>query len=165
MSEITNRNEVRAETVAGVWIIVWGDLINEFDIITFAVSLPTATTGVWVSQQIEEQLKKFAKSLADVSDDVLEQATNVVRDTLKGRKSGEWEFDGVGIKGGIVTYRRWWKLFGFKNKLPNNHQPYIGIRVTKPLPPKGTPATPATPQPGPVTGAGGGGGGHGRRLN
>lgn len=155
MTTSSNRDQVRSETAAGGWTVVWGDLINEWDAITFAVSLPTATNGLWVSQQVEAQLSKFAKSLGDVSDDILKQATEILEDTLKGRKSGEWDIDGLGIKGGIVTYKRWWKLFGIKNKLPNNHQPYIGLRVTKPLPPKGTPATPAAPISAPATGGGG----------
>ena len=45
----------------------------------------------------------------------------------------------------VATYKRWYenKVFGKKIKipLPNHHNPYIGIRVAKPLPPKGAKAT------------------------
>jgi hypothetical protein len=43
--EVTNRNEVRTSIANGGWTIVWGDLLNEFDVLTFAISIPTATIG------------------------------------------------------------------------------------------------------------------------
>jgi hypothetical protein len=112
------------------------------------VSLPTGTVGAWVAEQVEVQLQKFTQSLGDVSPDVLNQATLILEDILTGRRLGEWDIDGLEVKGGHATYHRWgqftfgkWHLGG-KHRLPNNYQPYIGLRVAKPLPPKGTSATP-----------------------
>ena len=53
MTISSNRNQVQQAIAAGSWEIVWGDLINEFDVITFLVSLPTGTTGAWIAQQVE----------------------------------------------------------------------------------------------------------------
>jgi hypothetical protein len=152
MTEVTNRNEERARIAAGGWAIVWGDLFNEADLLTFAISIPTGTVGAWVSQQVDAQLQKFSQSLADVSDDVVKQAAEYLNGLLKGKDSGERDINGLGVKGGFATYHRQmiFKAFGKQvgsTKLPNNHQPYIGLRVTKPLPPKGTKATtpPAAP--------------------
>ncbi|CAG5188964.1 uncharacterized protein ALTATR162_LOCUS12070 [Alternaria atra] len=152
MTEVTNRNEVRSGIAAGGWTIVWGDLINEFDVLTFAISIPTGTIGAWVSEQVEAQLQKFSQSLDDVSDDVVKQATDYLKDLMKGKNSGERDINGLGVKGGFATYNRKMilKVFGKQvgsTPLPNNHQPYIGLRVTKPLPPKGTNATTAPVAP------------------
>ncbi|KAJ5819392.1 hypothetical protein N7474_004983 [Penicillium riverlandense] len=144
MTEVTDRNDRRAEVAAGGWSIAWGDLINEWDVVELIISafIPTGSVAIWVSQQTEAQLQKFQQSLRDVSDDVVNQATKYLTDLLQNKRSGEWEIDGLGVKAGIVTYHRHMKLpFGVKTPLPNNHQPYIGLRVTKPLPPKGAPAT------------------------
>jgi hypothetical protein len=147
MTISSNRDEVQAGIAAGGWEIVWGDLINEFDVITFLVSLPTGTTGAWVAQQVEVQLQEFALSSTDVSLDVLRQATHILEEILAGKRLGEWDIDGLEVKGGIATYHRWWQ-FGFgkfhlggNKRVPNNYQPYIGLRVAQPLPTKGTPAT------------------------
>ena len=139
MTEVTDRNERRAETAAGGWTIAWGDLINEWDAILLVVSIPSGSVAIWASQQIEAQLKKFNQSLSDVSDDIVNRATDYLKELLQNKSSGEWEFDGLGVKAGIVTYHRHLKWpFGGKTTLPNNHQPYIGLRVVKPLPPKGS---------------------------
>ncbi|KAH1304313.1 hypothetical protein KXW53_005820 [Aspergillus fumigatus] len=120
----------------GGWTILWGDLINEFDVIELIVSIPTGTVGIWVSQQVADQLRKFQQSLKDVSEDVVQEATKYLKELLDKKRAGEWDFEGLGVKAGIATYRRWDYLFGNKFSLPNNHQPYIGLRVRKPLPPK-----------------------------
>lgn len=138
MTEVTNRNQVRAGIAAGGWSIVWGDLINEADIITLIISVPTGNVGTWVSQQVDAQVKKFNQSLNDVSGDVVNQATNYLKGLLDRRQSGEREIDGLGVKAGIATYHRKLKTILGSTPLPNNHQPYIGVRVTKPLPRKGT---------------------------
>jgi hypothetical protein len=148
MTILSNRERVQQEIAAGSWEIVWGDLINEFDVITFLVSLPTGTTGVWIAEQVEVQLQKFAQSSADVSIDVLHQATIVLEEMLTGKRFGKWDINGLEVKGGIATYHRWWQFgicrfhLGGKKRLPNNFQPYIGLRVAQALPPKGTSATP-----------------------
>ena len=144
--EVTNRNEVRASIAAGSWAIAWGDLLNEGDLLTFVISIPTGTVGGWVAQQVEAQLQKFSQSLASVSDDVIGQATDYLKGLLKAKKSGERDINGLGVKAGFATYNRKmiFKVFGKevgRTSLPNNHQPYIGLRVTKPLPPKGTKAS------------------------
>jgi hypothetical protein len=148
MTIFSNRDEVQQAIAAGGWEIVWGDLINEFDVITFLVSLPTGTTGVWIAEQVEVQVQKFAQSSADVSPDILHQATIILQDILEGKILGRWDIDGLEIKSGIATFHRWWK-FGIgkfhlvgKKRLPNNYQPYIGLRVAQALPLKGTSATP-----------------------
>ncbi|GAB1194004.1 hypothetical protein APSETT444_003241 [Aspergillus pseudonomiae] len=140
--EVTNRNDVRAAIAAGGWNVIYGDLINEGDVLTFIISIPTGTVGGWVAQQVQAQLTKFSQSLGDVSDDVVEQATNYLENLIKGRGSGEADINGLGVKGGFATYNRHMEYFLWGRKvgshdLPNNHQPYIALRVTKPLPPKG----------------------------
>lgn len=143
--EITDRNEQRAKLTEGGWTIIYGDLINEFDVLVF-VGLTWATGGptAWVQQEVANQLKKFSQSLQDVSEEVVASATHVLQDAVKHNFKGEWDFNGLGVKAGFVTYHRWWQIKIFskkiKNKLPNNHQPYISIRVTKPLPPRGAAA-------------------------
>lgn len=145
MPEVTDREKVRARIAAGGWFIAWGDLINEGDLIELIVSLGTSTPAVWVLDQVRAQLVKFGQSLEDVSEDVLNQATSILEQVIKHKISGEWEIDGLGIKAGIATYHRWWQIT-FQGQvisstpLPNNYQPYIGIRVVKPLPPKGSKA-------------------------
>lgn len=141
--EVTNRNEVRAAIAAGGWNVVYGDLINEGDILTFAISIPTGTVEGWVTQQIQAQLTKFSQSLSDVSDDVVVAATEYLHGLMKmkGHHSGEADIHGLGVKGGFATYNRHVDYFLWGKKvathpLPNNHQPYIAIRVTKPLPTK-----------------------------
>lgn len=155
MTVTSNRDEVQQGIAAGGWDIVWGDPINEFDAITFIVSLPTGTTGAWIFEQVEVQLRKFAQSSGDVSGDVLYQATVILEHILEGKGLGTWDINGLEIKSGIATYHRWWQFsfgkfsLGGKRRLPNNYQPYIGLRVAQPLPPKGTPATPkSVPQTG-----------------
>ncbi|CAO2658084.1 Nn.00g073440.m01.CDS01 [Neocucurbitaria sp. VM-36] len=139
--EETNRNEVRAAIVAGGWFVVWGDLLNEADILTFAISIPTGTVGGWVTQQVSAQLIKFSQGLGDVADDVLAQATTFLTDLIKGNKSGERDVSGLGVKAGFATYNRKMvftlagRVVG-KTPLPNNHNPYIALRITKPLPSK-----------------------------
>lgn len=145
MPEVTDRPQKRAEVAAGGWFIAWGDLINEGDVIELIVSLGTATTALWVQEQVAAQLVKFGQSLGDVSDDVINQATSILEEAIKHKFSGGWDIDGLGIKTGIVTYHRWFQIT-FQGRvissipLPNNYQPYIGIRVAKPLPPKGAKA-------------------------
>ncbi|KNG80954.1 hypothetical protein ANOM_011566, partial [Aspergillus nomiae NRRL 13137] len=149
--EVTNRNEVRAAIAEGGWNVVYGDLINEGDVLTFIISIPTGAVGGWVAQQVQAQLAKFSQSLSEVSDDVVLQATNYLGNLIKGGGSGESDIHGLGVKGGFATYNRHMEYFLWGRKigshdLPNNHQPYIAIRVTKPLPPQGT-----VPQVPPIT--------------
>ena len=136
MTEVTNRNAVRAEIAAGGWTIVWGDLINEFDIVTLIVSVPTGSVGAWVNQQVRSQLRKFSQSLDDVSEDVVEQATDYLTGLLEHQRSGERDIKGLGVKAGIATYNRKLKTPLGSTPIPNNHQPYFGLRITKPLPSK-----------------------------
>jgi hypothetical protein len=136
--EVTNRNDVRASIASGGWVIVWGDLINEADIVSLIVSVPTGTVGVWVQQQVQAQLQKFQQSLDTVSDDVIAQAIDFLTQLLENQQSGEQDINGIGIKAGIATYTRKEKNALLSISLPNNHQPYFGLRVVKPLPLKGT---------------------------
>ena len=151
MTEVTNRNQKRAELAAGGWSIAYGDLINEWDLVQLVVSIPTGTVAGWATEQIDAQLRKFQQSLRDVSKDVVNQAINYLQGLLSNKQAGETEINGVGVKAGIVTYNRHmeFRVAGRKvgsSALPNNFQPYIGVRVTKPLPRSGNPA-PATPGP------------------
>jgi hypothetical protein len=120
----------------GGWEIVWGDLINEWDIITLIVSVPTGTVAGWVEQQVQAQVQKFGQSLDTVSGEVMQQAIDFLTDSLVHRRSGERDINGLGVKAGIATYNRRFKTIFGTTKLPNDHQPYIGLLVTKPLPPK-----------------------------
>lgn len=141
MTEITTRQEERDRIEAGGWTILWGDLINEGDALTFILSIPTATVAAWVEQQIQVQLQKFAQNFNAVSDDVVRQAKEYVRGLLSAQRAGQRDFDGLGVKAGFATYHRKFKTPVFTTKLPDNYQPYVGVRITKPLPPKGAPAT------------------------
>lgn len=141
MTEVTDRNETRAAIAAGGWEIAWGDLVNEFDFGELIIAGVTGTVGVWVSAQINAQIQKFGQSFADISDDVVNQAIEFLKEAMKKRKLGERDFDGLGVKAGIATYHRHmvFKVGGVQvgsTPLPNNHQPYVGVRVIKPLPPK-----------------------------
>jgi hypothetical protein len=66
----------------------------------------------------------------------MQQAIDFLTDLLVHHRSGERDINGLGVKAGIVTYNRKLKTIFGSIKLPNNHRPYIGLRVTKPLPPK-----------------------------
>ena len=145
----SNRNQVRAEIEAGGWVIVWGDVINEADVATLIISIPTGSVAVWVQQQVQDQLKKFSQSLDSVADDVILQATDFLQRLLQTRKAGTTEIKGLGVKGGIATYKRKEKNRVFKTKLPNWQQPYIGLRIVKPLPTKVQPS-PTKVQPSPT---------------
>jgi hypothetical protein len=136
MKEVTNRNERRAAIAEGGWNIVWGDLINEADLGTLIWSIPTGTVGLWVQQQVQAQLQKFGQSFDNVSGEVVDQAIAFLTNSVVHRRSGERDINGLGVKAGIATYNRSFKTPFGSFKLPNNHQPYIGLRVTKPLPPK-----------------------------
>jgi hypothetical protein len=132
----SDRDQVRAEISAGGWEVAWGDLINEADIATAAIAGFTGGVGlgVWVEQQLQAQMLKFGKSIADISPRIRDQAMDKVQDIVKHARRGEWNIGGLGIKAGIATYHRWWKFraFGGWQKLPNNYQPYIGFRLTSP---------------------------------
>ncbi|KAE8407362.1 hypothetical protein BDV37DRAFT_279895 [Aspergillus pseudonomiae] len=121
----------------GGWTILYGDLINEWDVVTGLASIPIGAAGVWASEQIQAQLQKFQQSLSDVSDDVVNQATNYLKQLIRNKSLDEQDFDGLGVNPGIITYKRWLEFpFGLKTDLPDNYQPYVGLRITKPLPPK-----------------------------
>jgi hypothetical protein len=142
----TNSDQVQAAIAEGGWEVVYGDVINETDVLTFIISIPTGTVAGWVAEQVEEQVVQFAQSAGDISDEVVGQAVHYLESLVTGRHAGEADVNGLGVKGGFATYVRhveYW-FFGKKvasHKLPNSHQPYIALRVVKPLPPKGTPAT------------------------
>ncbi|KAH0491832.1 hypothetical protein TgHK011_003239 [Trichoderma gracile] len=121
MTEVTDRNDVRRINAADGWTIVYGDLINEADAAELVISVPTGTVAGWVSSQVDAQVQK-------------------VQPEPRSGGSGERDINGLGVKAGIVTYRRKLKTPLGSVPLPNNFQPYIGIRITKPLPPKGAPA-------------------------
>lgn len=63
-------------------------------------------------------------SLSDISDDVVKQATDFLRELLENKLLGELWFDGLGVEAGIVTYHRHTKGSGsITTPLPNNYQP------------------------------------------
>lgn len=94
------------------------------------------------------QLQQFAQNSKDVSGEVLDKAATILEDICTGKRLGRWDIEGLEIKGGIATYHRWGQFsicgvqLGGKKRLPNHYQPYIGLRVKQPLPPKGASATP-----------------------
>ena len=71
--------------------MAWGDLISEADIVELVISnvIPISAVDVWVSQQVEVQLRKFSQSLKDVSGDVVNQTTDYLKGLLKRKASGE----------------------------------------------------------------------------
>lgn len=152
--EVTDRNQTRDAIAAGGWTIAWGDLINEGDVIEGAISVYTNTVPAFVTQQITVQVQKFRQNLNNISHDVVDQAISFAKSALLGRRNEERDINGLGVKAGLATYHRhmeYW-LLGKKvgsHALPNNYQPYIGVRVTKPLPTKdgSTPAPVTSPEP------------------
>jgi len=138
MSEHPNRNTVRSEIATGGWSIIWGDLTIESDVIALEVTFPTGTIETWVSQQVEVQLQKFSQDLDAVSDDVVNRATDYLKSMLGGKNFGQLDIDGLGVKAGIATYNSKLEDAVGDAQLPNHRQSYIGLRVTKPLPLKGT---------------------------
>ncbi|KAJ6167672.1 hypothetical protein N7497_000515 [Penicillium chrysogenum] len=134
MTEKTNSKEQRQILENEGWSVVYGDLINEWDIITGVASIPFGLTGVWFSQQVQAQLQKFQQSLGDVSDYIVNQARDYLKDLLQQKKLGEGSFNGLGVRVGILTIKRRLEFLGGWTKLPDNYKPYIGLRITKPLP-------------------------------
>lgn len=133
----SDRDQVRAGVSAGGWEVAWGDLVNEFDVATGVLSsiIPGGGLAAWVTEQIQAQLRKFGQSLNDISPAIRDQAIQKLQEIVKNGSRGEWNISGLGIKAGVVTYHRWWKIppFGGWNKLPPNFQPYIGFRITSAL--------------------------------
>ncbi|MBE3048846.1 hypothetical protein IMZ48_41380, partial [Candidatus Bathyarchaeota archaeon] len=127
MTEGTNRDEVRAAIAAGGWSLSWGDLIDQGDdVVELTVFIPTNTIGAWVSQQVDAQIqRRWNQRSRGASDAVVNQATAYLKGLLQNKISGERDFNGLGVKAGIVMY------YGIT--LPYAHQPYIGVRVTKPF--------------------------------
>lgn len=150
--EVTNRKEVRAAVAQGGWEVVWGDQLDEFDALLFNISsIPTGTVRGWISQKVQGQLTRFSQSPNDVSGDVIEQATQYLENLIEVKGSGEADMGGLGVKGGFATYNRHMDYLLFdrpvgSHSLPNNHQPYIALRVTKPLPAKAHPGLPVPRQ-------------------
>ncbi|KAK3623570.1 hypothetical protein LTR56_021533 [Elasticomyces elasticus] len=129
---------VRENIAAGGWNIAWGDLINEFDLLELIISVPTGTTLGWVEDQVKAQIGKFGQSFKDISPEVVKQAALYLKNLLQNNRSGQTEISGLGVKAGFATYNRWFDFGIGRTKLGNNHQPYIGVRVVKPLPLVGT---------------------------
>jgi len=136
----SDRDQERSRIAAGGWEVAYGDLVNEFDILTaaFAGIASAATAGgsvaAWVQQQIQAQIVKFGKSLNDISPTLRQQAISKVEEIVKNGLKGEWNIGGIGVKAGLATYHRWWKIppFGGWNKLPPPHfQPYIAFRIAQ----------------------------------
>lgn len=139
--EVTDRNETRANVAAGGWVVYWGDLINEADAIKGIISIAYGNALTFAAEQLQVQLQKFQQSMDSVSTDVVNQAMEHLKRMLQG-KGGEVDLDGLGIKAGIVTYHRKMVVKGIlSTPLPNNYQPYVAIRVSKALPPKGAQAS------------------------
>lgn len=112
MTEKTNSKEQRQILENEGWSVVYGDLINEWDIITGVASIPFGLTGVWFSQQVQAQLQKFQQSLGDVSDYIVNQARDYLKDLLQQKKLGEGSFNGLGVRVGILTIKRRLEFLG-----------------------------------------------------
>ena len=80
-------------------------------------------------------MQKFQQSLGDISNDIVNQARDYLKDLLQNQRIDEREFDGLGVKVGVLTYKHQLEYPGGWTKLPNNHQLYMALRITKPLPP------------------------------
>ncbi|CAI7640315.1 unnamed protein product [Penicillium manginii] len=141
MTESSDRDKQRQILYDQGWSVVYGDLINEWDLITGIASIPFGATGAWFSEQLQAQLLKFQQSLGDVSDDIVEQARTYLKNLWQRRRVDEANFDGLGVKVGILTYHRRLKAFGGWTKIPNNYQQYMALRITKALPGKGVLST------------------------
>lgn len=131
MTEKTDRNEKRGELFAAGWSVIYGDLINEWDVIQGIASIPFGATGAWFLEQLQAQLQKFHQGLDDISGDIVNQAREYLKDLLQHRKLGEKRFDDLEVKVGILTYKRRLEVFGGWTKLPDNYQPYMALRITK----------------------------------
>ncbi|KAJ5284206.1 hypothetical protein N7505_002186 [Penicillium chrysogenum] len=125
MTEKTNSKEQRQILENEGWSVVYGDLINEWDIITGVASIPFGLTGVWFSQQVQAQLQKFQQSLGDVSDYIVNQARDYLKDLLQQKKLGEGSFNGLGVRVGILTIKRRLEFLG--GPLPSLPPPPGGV--------------------------------------
>lgn len=124
----SDRDAVRQIITAGGWEVAWGDVITEITVITGVLSGPAAP--VWAAQQLEAQKRKFGKSLNDIAPAVRDRAIQKVQEIVHNALRGEWNISGIGIKAGLATYHRHFKLpIGGWQNLPNNYQPYIGILI------------------------------------
>ncbi|CAI7640305.1 unnamed protein product [Penicillium manginii] len=130
MTESSDRDKQRQILYDQGWSVVYGDLINEWDVITGIASIPFGATGAWFSEQLQAQLQKFQQSLSDISGDAVNQARDYLKDLLQHRKLGERKFDNLEVKVGILTYKRRLEVLGGWTKLPNNYQPYMALRIT-----------------------------------
>ncbi len=143
-----DRPKARTELAQGGWDVYYGDIIELWEVaiglissvISGGVSLPA-----WVEWQIAAQLAKFGQSLGDIDRDIVNQVIKLLEDVIKTGKGGEWDINGLGVKAGVATYHYWfrvkypWGGHSGWNVLPSNFQPYIGFRLTKPLPKEGPP--------------------------
>jgi hypothetical protein len=71
--EITNKKQVRAAVAEGGWDVVWGELLDEYDALLFAISIPTGSIRGWIAQQVQTALGKPYHTESDVSDDAIVQ--------------------------------------------------------------------------------------------
>jgi len=136
MKTKSDQDAVRSQNAAGGWEVAYGSVVNEWTVATGVLSsVIPGGIAVWVQAQINLQLQKFNKSLKDIPGDTAGRAISIIEKAIKNRSTGEWDINGLGVKVGIVTYHRWWKLppFGGWNKLPPNYQPYVGFRLQRTL--------------------------------
>jgi hypothetical protein len=158
----SNRNEVRARIEGGGWNIVWGVTINEAEYAKFiaaiAESVASENPGP-ILHYFDVYLQRTIDKMEANAPGIARQALlNAIIKALKDR-GRMFKLGRIGIKGGIVTYSRWYTqtvkvpdgterykikgpfgtwTWGYRPKfkdvtkkvpLPNHHQPYIGFRL------------------------------------
>jgi hypothetical protein len=136
MKTKSDRDDVRSQIAAGGWEVAYGSVVDEWTVASGVMgSVIPGGIAAWVKVQISLQLQKFNQSLKDIAGGTADRAISLIEKAIKDRSTGEWDINGLGVKVGIATYHRWWKIppFGGWNKLPPNYQPYVGFRVQRTL--------------------------------
>ena len=161
----SDRQSVRNRIEAGGWYIVWGKTVaaGEYAKLVGAVASCCLTGNpsalyAYFQYLIQENVRKIKQQLPNLQERVI---TDAILRAIKGETVVQ--LTGVGIKGGIATYRYWhtvtvqvpdgnerYKIngpfgswtWGYRPKYktvtktvpaePNNHQPYFGIRLSRP---------------------------------
>lgn len=130
------REEVQGSITAGRWTIAWGSLVTEANLVKSITPVHSSNALAWISQHLNPQLEKYEQTLETVSGNVIDEAAQFLCGLQDHKYIGEAEIAGLQVKAGIAEYFSSRRMLG-SGELPQKiWQPYFGLRVTKPLPPK-----------------------------
>lgn len=130
------REEVQESIAAGGWTIAWGNLVTEAHLVESITPVHSGNPQAWISQHLSSQLEKYEQTLETVSGNVIDEAAQFLRGLQDHRYTGKAEIAGLQVKAGIAKYFSSPRMLS-SGELPQQvWQPYFGLRVIKPLPPK-----------------------------